>query len=77
MNLPRLSVRRPILTMMVALIVIVLGLFSLRRLQIDLLPTIEMPTLSIRTDYPGASPDVMEAQVTRIIEEIVATVPGG
>lgn len=76
MNLPRLSVRRPIFTMMVALIVIVLGLFSLRRLQIDLLPTIEMPTLSIRTDYPGASPDVMEAQVTRIIEEIVATVPG-
>ena len=76
MKLPHLSVGRPIFTMMIALIIIVLGLFSLRRLKIDLLPAIELPTLSIRTDYVGASPEVIEAQVTQIIEEIVATVPG-
>lgn len=61
---------------MVVLIVIVLGLFSFRRLQIDLLPEVELPTLSIDTNYEGASPEVMETQVTQIIEEIVATVPG-
>ncbi|MEZ5278043.1 MAG: efflux RND transporter permease subunit [Opitutaceae bacterium] len=76
MKLPELSVRRPIFTMMIALIVIVLGLFSLRRLKIDLLPTIELPTLSVRTDFDGASPEVIESQVTQIIEEIIATVPG-
>jgi HAE1 family hydrophobic/amphiphilic exporter-1 len=76
MNLPRFSVRRPVLTTMVALMVVTIGAVSLSRLQIDLLPNIELPTLSIRTSYEGASPEVMERLVTQIIEEIVATVPG-
>lgn len=76
MNLPRICVNRPITTTMIALIVFVIGSFALHRLRIDLLPAVEMPTLTIRTDYRGASPKVMEQQVTRIIEEIVATVPG-
>jgi HAE1 family hydrophobic/amphiphilic exporter-1 len=76
MNLPRFSVRKPVFTTMVTLIVIVLGAFSLSRLQIDLLPDIELPTLTIRTEYEGASPMVMERLVTQIVEEIVATVPG-
>ncbi len=76
MNLPRLSVRRPIFTTMVTLIVVIVGAVSLSRLQIDMLPDIELPTLSIRTGYEGASPEVMERLVTQIIEEIVATVPG-
>ena len=76
MNLPRFSVRRPIFTTMVTLIIVILGAVSLSRLRIDLLPTIEMPTLSITTEYEGASPEVMERLITRIVEEIVATVPG-
>ncbi|MDP4979291.1 MAG: efflux RND transporter permease subunit, partial [Desulfobacterales bacterium] len=76
MNLPRFSVKRPIFTAMVTLILVILGAVSLSRLQIDMLPNIELPTLSIRTDYEGASPEVMERLVTQIIEEIVATVPG-
>lgn len=76
MNLPRLSVKRPVLTAMVTLIVVVIGLAALGRLQIDLLPDIEIPRLSVRTSYQGASPEVMERLVTRIVEEIVATVPG-
>ncbi len=76
MNLPGFSVKRPIFTTMVTLILVILGGVSLSRLQIDMLPNIELPTLSIRTDYEGASPEVMERLVTQIIEEIVATVPG-
>jgi len=76
MNLPAFSVKRPIFTTMVTLILVILGAVSLSRLQIDMLPNIELPTLSIRTDYEGASPEVMERLVTQIIEEIVATVPG-
>jgi len=76
MNLPGFSVKRPIFTTMVTLIFVILGSVSLSRLQIDMLPNIEMPTLSIRTDYEGASPEVMERLVTQIVEEIVATVPG-
>ena len=76
MNLPRFSVNRPVFTTMVTLILVILGAVSLSRLQIDMLPNIELPTLSIRTNYEGASPEVMERLVTQIIEEIVATVPG-
>jgi HAE1 family hydrophobic/amphiphilic exporter-1 len=76
MNLPRFSVKRPVFTTMVTPIVIVLGSVSLTRLKIDLLPNIELPTLTIRTEYEGASPEVMEHLVTQIIEEIVGTIPG-
>jgi len=76
MNLPDFSVKRPIFTTMVTLILVILGAVSLSRLQIDMLPDIELPTLTIRTEYEGASPEVMERLITQIIEEIVATVPG-
>jgi HAE1 family hydrophobic/amphiphilic exporter-1 len=76
MNLPRASVHRPVFTTMVTLIVVVLGAVSLSRLRVDLLPTVEMPTLTVQTSYEGASPEVMERLVTQVVEEIVATVPG-
>lgn len=76
MNLPRFSVQRPVLTVMLTLMVIVVGAVALSRLQIDLLPTIELPTLSVRVNYDGANPEVVERQVTQIVEEIIATVPG-
>ncbi|MEZ5978069.1 MAG: efflux RND transporter permease subunit [Planctomycetota bacterium] len=45
-------------------------------MRIDLLPDVEQPTLTVRTEYEGASPEVVERLVTQIVEEIVATVPG-
>ncbi len=76
LNIPRFGVRRPVFTAMLALMVVVLGSVALSRLQIDLLPAIELPTLTVRTHYDGADPLVMERLVTQIVEEIVATVPG-
>ncbi|HSH28444.1 MAG TPA: efflux RND transporter permease subunit, partial [Thiohalobacter sp.] len=60
MNLARASVRRPVFTTMVTLIVVVLGAVSLSRLLIDMLPNLELPTVTIRTEYEGADPIVME-----------------
>lgn len=76
MNLPGFSVRRPVFITMVTLIVVLLGLVSLRQLKIDLLPSIELPTVTVDTRFEGASPEVMERLVTQIIEEIIATNPG-
>ena len=76
MNLAKFSVNRPIFTTMVTLIVVILGAVSLSRLRIDLLPDIELPTVSVRTEYEGADPVVMERLITQILEEIIATVPG-
>ncbi len=76
MNLARFSVNRPIFTSMMTAIVVVLGVVSWSRLRIDLLPSVELPSLTVRTAYEGASPEVMERLVTQIVEEIIATVPG-
>ena len=76
MSLAGASVGRPVFTTMVTLMVVVLGTMALTRVQIDLLPGIELPTITVRTQYEGADPVVMERLVTQIVEEIVATVPG-
>lgn len=76
MNLAAASVRRPVFTTMVTLMVVAMGAVALTRLRTDLLPEVELPTCTIRTEYEGASPEVVERLVTQIVEEIVATVPG-
>lgn len=76
MNVARFSVRRPIFTVMAALIVILLGSVSLSRLPVDLMPDVTYPTLSISTNYGNASPEEMETLVTRPIEEAMSAVPG-
>ncbi len=76
MRLAEFSVRRPIVITMLTLMVVIIGAVSLSRLRIDLLPDIELPTVSVRTQYEGASPEVMERLVTQVLEEVVATVPG-
>ncbi len=76
MNLPRFSVHHPVSTIMACLIVIILGVISLYRLSIDLMPDITYPTVSISTDYENASPEEIEELVTRLIEEAMSAVPG-
>ncbi|UCG08616.1 MAG: efflux RND transporter permease subunit [Desulfobacterales bacterium] len=76
MNLARFAVHRPVLTVMVSLIVIIIGIVSFRRLPIDLMPDITYPTLSISTEYENASPEEVEELITRLIEEAMSAVPG-
>lgn len=76
MNLPRLCVHRPVATIMAAFIVMIVGLFALSRLPIDLLPDVSLPTLTVRSSYPNASPEEMERLVTEYIEEAVSLVSG-
>ena len=76
MKIAAFAVRRPVLTVMVALIVIIVGGVSLARLAIDLMPDITNPTLSISTTYENASPEEIEELVTRPVEEAMSAVPG-
>ncbi|MEJ2037757.1 MAG: efflux RND transporter permease subunit [Desulfosarcinaceae bacterium] len=70
MNLSAFAVRRPVLTLMASLIVILVGIVSLSRLSIDLMPDITYPTLSISTEYENASPEESEEL------EAMSAVPG-
>ena len=76
MNLSRFSVRRPIFTTMVTLIVILIGGVAFFRLPVDLMPEITYPTLTIFSEYENASAEEIEELITRPIEEAVGAVPG-
>jgi HAE1 family hydrophobic/amphiphilic exporter-1 len=76
MNISRFTVHRPVLTLMVTLIVVLLGLTAFIRLPIDLMPDITYPTLTITTTYGNTSPEVMELLVTRPIEQALSALPG-
>jgi HAE1 family hydrophobic/amphiphilic exporter-1 len=75
-NIARFSVHRPIFTIMLVLIVVILGVVSLVRLPIDLMPDISYPTLSVSCTYENASPEEIEKLICRPIEEAVSAVPG-
>jgi len=68
MNLPEISVKRPVLTIVLYLAIIVLGLVSYQRLSIDMLPEIEPPLISVLTFYKGASAQDIEINVSKRIE---------
>ncbi|MFN7546637.1 MAG: efflux RND transporter permease subunit [Pseudomonadota bacterium] len=72
----RVSIANPVLATMVMLAFVVLGLFSYQRLAIDQFPNIDIPTVVVQMDYPGASPEIVEAEVTKKVEEAVNTVAG-
>jgi HAE1 family hydrophobic/amphiphilic exporter-1 len=76
MKIASFTVRHPLLTTMAALIVLILGFIAYRRLPIDLMPDISYPVLSISTNYPNASPQIVEQLITRPIEEAMAALPG-
>ncbi len=72
----RVSIANPVMAVMVMLAFVVLGLFSYQRLSLDQFPNIDFPTVVISMDYPGASPEIVEAEVTKKVEEAVNTVAG-
>jgi len=75
-GLSGVAIRRPVFTVMMMLALITLGIFSLRRLPIEEMPNVEFPFVAVSVVYPGASPETMEREVTRRLEESFNTVQG-
>lgn len=76
MALTETSIKRPIATSMVFLIIITLGVIGFRFLPVDLLPPIEFPQLTVATNYPNVGPVEIEKIITEPIENALAGVPG-
>ena len=72
----KVSLKNPVFATMVMLAIVVLGLFSYQRLQVDQFPNIDFPVVVITTDYPGASPEIVESEVTKKVEEGVNSIAG-
>ena len=69
-------VGRPVAVIMITIAIFVFGLIAYYKLPLTLLPDISHPTLTVRTAYPGASPEEVETEISILIEERLATLPG-
>ena len=72
----QVSLKNPVFATMVMLAVVVLGMFSYQRLSVDLFPNIDLPVVVVIAEYPGATPEIIESEVTKKIEEGVNSIAG-
>jgi HAE1 family hydrophobic/amphiphilic exporter-1 len=75
-KLAEICIRRPVFAAMIVLSLVVVGSASYFKLGVDRFPSVDLPTVSVRTNLPGASPEEMETLVSQRIEEVVNTVDG-
>lgn len=76
MNLSDVSIRRPVFTAMLSFAILVMGFLSLGKLGTDLYPPVDFPIMTVQVVYPGASPEDIERDVTKPIEDAVAGISG-
>lgn len=75
-DLPALSVRRPYLAIVLNLLIIIAGFGAIFGIEVRELPDIDRPIVTVRANYPGGSPETIDAEITSIIEAAVARVNG-
>ena len=76
MKLSDLSIKRPVLAVVMSLLLIVLGVMSFMRLTLRELPAIDPPIVSVQVDYPGASASVVETRITQTLEDALSGIEG-
>jgi hydrophobe/amphiphile efflux-1 (HAE1) family protein len=76
MWITKTSIQNPVFATMVMVALVVLGLFSYKGLGVESMPNVDIPFAAIEINYPGASPEAVENDITRPVEDIVNTVSG-
>ncbi len=76
MNLSELCIRRPVFASVLSLILLMVGLMAYSRLPVREYPNIDEPVVSVTTEYRGASPEIIESQVTQSLEEVLSGIEG-
>ncbi len=76
MILSDVCIKRPVFATVLSLLIVLVGLISYERLTVREYPAIDEPVVSVRTDYKGASPEVIESQVTKPLEDQLAGMEG-
>jgi len=61
----KVSIQNPVFATMIMLVFVVMGLFSFQRLKVDQFPNIDFPVVVVLTEYPGASPEIVESEVSK------------
>jgi len=76
MNISELSLRRPVLAIVMNVLIVVFGLIGFKFLGVRDYPAIDPPNISVRTSYPGANADIIETQITEPLEKAVNGIAG-
>ena len=76
MKLTQIAVDNPVFATMAMVALLVMGLFSYRQLGVDQFPNVDFPVVVVTTEYPGASPETVETEISRKIEESVNAIAG-
>ena len=76
MSLSKLSIKRPTFLTCVILLMLTVGWISMRKLPVDLFPDINFPIVTVTTIYPGAGPNEIESNVSKVIEDEVSGISG-
>ncbi len=72
----RVSIQNPVFATMMMLTLLVLGLFSYKRLSVEQFPDVKFPVVFVQTNYPGAAPEIVETEISRRVEQELSTVAG-
>lgn len=76
MNISELSLRRPVLAVVINIIIIVFGIIGFKFLGVRDYPAIDPPNINVRTSYGGANPDIIETQITEPLEKAINGIAG-
>ena len=76
MKLSEICIKRPVLSWVLVLIIVLLGGVSFSRLQIQYLPNMDRPAVEIETEYQGAGADIVETAITRLLEDRLGSIDG-
>ena len=76
MNLTELFIRRPVMTALLMMALLIFGVQGYRSLPVSDLPTIDFPTLQVQANVPGASPETMASSVAAVLERQFTTIAG-
>ena len=76
MWLTRISVKYPVFTIMMMFCLMVLGLASWQRMGVEEFPDVDFPFVVVYTNYPGASPETVESEITKKMEDQINTISG-
>ncbi len=76
LNLPEISIKRHVFAYMLSAVMVLFGIISYRDIGVDRYPTVEFPMISVTTILPGATPEIIDASVTNLIESVVNSSPG-
>lgn len=76
MNLPALSIKRPIFIICIVILMLIVGFVSLKKMPVDQFPDVTFPVIAVVVTYPGASPLDLEKQVSKVIEDELGSLAG-